>query len=538
MAIDPEALGMNETPKRRDRNVRQPGQRGGKWRRIWSPKLQKWYIKYGEDPKGAGGISEEGDAAKDDTPPRINVPSGSVSSDTVSMRENEERELLEGIFKKLMESMQIGSTGSGKTRLGRPVSFPGVSPIKGEIAPENGDTNFKMFDEDGEQLGTMTRDIHQEQKRREFMAYMVADYVTNEYLKTKYKKSLTFYVKQNSLLSEELYKARKLAILEGVSTLRVPEAAPTKVDPLQTRLDTLLKAAYLLDESLASGHSLDTDYDSLPRFEKANKREVWLKNAPVAGKRYGHVGSGNKSVYRRPGRPPGTGQGLTMASAGMPRSGIGGLGSEQKTDGPSSNAAVKVKVSDEDWFRNPEVKIGAMIMVQHPYKHRKPTWGRIISMGEHGALVDCDGDRVIVRWEHVHKLIPRVDDTPENVFEIAKLNIPMQDAKKIDFRDEAEAEKQLRKLNMPFAADLIHHGHGDRDDAYGELFGMDAPIDLIEATRYDHTKDGKEIDKFKSNLIHAAMARKVPVNQALLEKLPIEKVVSILNHHLNETTKD
>jgi len=87
---------------------------------------------------------------------------------------------------------------------------------------------------------------------------------------------------------------------------------------------------------------------------------------------------------------------------------------------------------------------------------------------------------------------------------------------------------------MPFVSYLIHHGHDDRDEAYEHLFTTGAPIDLIEATRFDNDKDGKELDTFKGDLIHAAIARKIPVNSKLLEKLPFNEVVKILNHHLNE----
>lgn len=85
---------------------------------------------------------------------------------------------------------------------------------------------------------------------------------------------------------------------------------------------------------------------------------------------------------------------------------------------------------------------------------------------------------------------------------------------------------------MPHNNDMIYDGHESRNEAYAHLIESGAPIDPIEATK--SKKDGKNpIDSFKGNLIDAAIARKVPVDPELLRKLPFEKVIEVLHHHLN-----
>lgn len=533
MAIDPAALGtLAETPQRRDRNVRQPGQRGGKWRRVWSPRLKKWYIKYGEAPGGRGGVNVQGNDTSG--APQKNGAQGqnpSFNTGRVSTRKQDEENLLHGIFERLLEAMQIGRTGSGKTRLGRPVSFGDVSPITGEITPHNDQTRFMIYNGDGDKLDDRTEDIGEEKRRHEFICYMVAEYVTHEFLKLKFKKSLVFITKEHDIFSDELYKARTLSILDNVSTMQLPNIVEQNVEPITLLQNNLKKSLSFLKDVNDLGLPLDADEDDLSRLEKASAKDVWLKNAPIAGKRYGHVGSGNKSVYRRPGRPPGTGQGLTVASAGIPRSGIGAVGAESKFD---ASAPIKVKVSDEDWYRHPDIKVGAMILVHHPYRHKKPTWGRILSTGEHGAMVDCDGNQMMVRWENVHKVIPRVEDTKENVAALIQQGIPMDGVKPLGYQDEDEALKQLRKLQMPFADDVIHDGHEKRDGAYESLFRMEAPIDVIEATIARPIGETKVMGKYKANLINSALEQQLPINATLLEKLPFEKVVEVLHHHLTQ----
>lgn len=530
------AINQNElmAQQRRDRTVRQPGQRGGTWRRIWSDKLQKWYVKYGKDPKTMRIQNAPRRNLRDD-PAQDPSPQVASPEQLVAPRQSEAQALLEGIFEKLMEAMQIGQTGTGRMRLGRPVSFGNVSPIRGEMVPEDDETRFYMYDEDGNMIDNPRRRIDKEQKRQEFMAYIVSKFITDEFLRDKYSKSITFLVNTTEKLSKSFTQALLEARLDKAIFPLNPPKFPTS-GKLEENIEALQKTVAEFGSQRTTDGSVALPLAKadkwLSRLEKAGNNDVWLRNAPIAGKRYGHVGSGNRSVYRRPGRPPGTGQGLTAASAGFPRSGIGGLGSEQRTDQKADSKSVKT--SDEDWYEHPDLKVGSMVLVQHPYRHKKPTWGRVISIGKHGAVVDCDGDRFSIRWEHVHKVTPRVDNSPENVLELARLGLPMSGTDNINFRDEKDAEDALRKLGMPFHSDLIHDRHDDRDEAYAHLFSSGAPIDVIEATRAKPKGDQQSIDKFKGNMVDMAIAQRVPVNPELLRRLPLETVVSILHHHLNE----
>lgn len=528
MAIDPRTLSqITDVPqKERDRTVRQPGQRGGTYRKIWSPKLKKFYVKYGRPESSMSVKNPDDDRQSGDFDPKTRNSLEAIKTPPVQPQRKETDDILRGIFEILLQNMQVGPSGTGKTRHGRPVSFKNVTPIVGEMIPiEEGQIRFVAYDEDGDIVQEMVRATQSEKERREFMAFMVAEYVTYQYISQKYHKSFTLLVDYHKMpVVDELKKSLILAKIETRVSLK-----PLDIHiPERTLLKKSLEALQSTIADVFSGESIE----ELEPLEKAGDKDIWMRNAPVAGRKYGHVGSGNRAVFRKPGRPPGTGSGLTIASAGIARSGIKGI--EQMENSISAIPAPSgIKVSNEPWHENPDMKPNAMVLVHHPYKHKQPVWGRVVSVGDHGAVVDCKGDHCNVRWQHIHKLLPRVENTPENVFELASM-LPMADTTKIDFRDEAEAEKMLRKLGMRFAADLIHRDHESHDDALSALINMETPLDFIESTRVrSSNKDNRAMEHLKDELINAAISQDLPININILKKLRLKDAVEVLHSYLS-----
>lgn len=533
MAIDPRTLSqITDVPqKERDRTVRQPGQRGGTYRKIWSPKLKKFYVKYGRPESSMRIKNPDEDQQSSVVDPETRNSPDAIKTPSVQPQRRETDELLRGIFEILLQNMQVGASGTGRTRHGRPVSFKQVTPITGEMIPEEeGHTRFVAYDEDGETIQQMVRETQSEKARREFMAFMVAEYVTYEYISKKYQKSFTLLVDYHKMpVVDELKKSLILAKIENRVSLKSLDIHI----PERTLLRKSLEALRTTIADVFSGEAIE----DLEPLEKAGNKDIWMRNAPVAGRKYGHVGSGNRAVFRRPGRPPGTGSGLTIASAGIAHSGIKGI-MQMENSISAIPAPSGIKISSETWHEHPDMKPNAMVLIHHPYKHKQPVWGRVVTVGDHGAVVDCKGDHCNIRWQHIHKLLPRVENTPENVFELAS-TLPMADTTKIDFRDEAEAEKMLRKLGMRFVADLIHRDHESHDDALSALIDMEAPLDFVESTRVRSSKkDNRAMEHLKDQLINAAISQDLPINVNILKKLRLKDAVEVLHSYLSTEKAD
>lgn len=259
----------------------------------------------------------------------------------------------------------------------------------------------------------------------------------------------------------------------------------------------------------------------LEKLEKSFQLDMSLVKASAPGRLRGVAGGGRShtSVFRRPGRPPGTSHNLSLASSGI--------------HAPLSQRTL-VKESKEDWKNHKDLKIGARVKVQHPHSHQRPIWGRIVSIGNDGvSIVEDNGRAINIRWPHIHDIMPLVQRTPQNIFEINRYGVPMSDVPVAQKHEEEIASKLLRRYGMPHNDDMIHDAHEKRKDAYIHLIENGAPIDPVRATA-SRSVQPSPIDSFKGNLIDSAIARRVPVDPDLLRRLPIESVVEVLHHHFNK----
>ena len=529
----PEQLGPPQNQKpRRDRTVRTPGTRGGHYRRVWSEKLHKFYIKYGAPSKSSRirSSKEEPNNDRSKAPDDPDTGGNMQSQQSSDAGENtpEQEEVLQGFFVLLMKNYKTEKTKDANTIS---INFGSVSPMNGgvQLDPSSKVAEFHVRTEDGTKVASDRQKVSDDEEVQKTFCYMVATYIVQEFMKQQQQqqgqeqpqqKSLMFRTGHRTAAGALLRKALRdafLARMEEKQEVRpiIPAIPFEKMDELQKSVNRLRNPSRATQDNLSK--SLDTTHQILSRLEKSAK-SVWLKNAPYAGKRYGHVGSGSRTVFRRPGRPPGTGAGLTVASSG--------IRPDLRVDaGSKANA----EVSLEDWAKNRDLKIGARAKVKHPYSHQRPIWGKISGIGGHGIqITDDEGNVTSIRWEHIQELSSRVENTPANAFEIAKLSIPVMGTHRVRDTDSELLEKLLRKRGIPLNDDVIHDGHDSRDAAYKELIGKDVPIDVIRATRVS-------VQPIKSGLaehiLQAASGENLPINMELLKDLPIKQMIEVLHHH-------
>jgi hypothetical protein len=513
-------------PQRRNRQIHVPGAKGGHFRRVWSEKLHKFYIKYGDDPgtlhvrnaKDQGPGRRRGDNIPGQATQSINTPVQSV------LDQDNTEEMLNGIYEQLLANYQIGDKGSGPKHKGHAVTFGNITPANGEIVhhPEHRVSCY-LYNEKGDVMDqAKNKHLRTEDKIKHFFCYMTARYAIKEFIdgkrKEQAKKSLFLEKRQGG--SDVLKKAYAEVLIDKTSA---PKPKVNSYLP-KNHLSELRKSIWDLerpkqkrwDDPLA--RRLSSVDEILSRMEKAGKSGSWAQNGAFSGRRYGSAGSGSKAIYRRPGRPPGTGQGLTAASA-------------QMSAAPSLETMVPV--NDTDWAGHRELKIGARVKVQHPYSHDKPRWCRISAIGTDGIQVtDEEGNVTSIRWPHIHAIEGRVENTPINAFEIARTSIPMTNVPLVPKHQMDAAENVMRKLAMPMAIDLIHDGHDDRNTAYSQLFKDKAPIDDIEATK-SREREVVGLAKLTQSLIDHALSTQAPVDPDLLRELPFERVIAVLHHHVN-----
>lgn len=540
-------------PVRRDRTVRAPGVRGGHYRRVWSERKHKFYIKYGDaegalrvrntnTPTGAGANIDEQNTGQQ----------GGEQEDPQA-RANQARErLFEGFYAILLEAVQIGPEGSGERTKGRAASFGDVTPLNGEIGVSRGDTLFLLLNENEQKIESIRRPISDEKKQKEFFCFMTAVYVVNEFLqKQKEGQGIPDIDQQNdsvekSLLlsrSEKLPKELRSVRKSLKSVVKLGQQIEQKYIPIQGNIEQFAPSALPVQKMVALQKSLQglrpankksstpktplekhlgTVSRVLDRLEKSWVEEEMLVKAQgnPLGRMRGVAGGGrsHSAVFRLPGRPPGTSQNLSVASPQM-------SGKPQRPP---------VKESKEDWKNHKDLKVGARVRVQHPHSHEKPVWGRIVAIGQDGVKVTEDNGRTMnIRWPHIHDIMPRLDNTPQNSFEMRKFGLPMENVPITQTHEQDLANRVLRRFGMPHNDDMIHDNHEQRQMAYAQLLESGAPMDPVESTRAK--KEGKTpLDSFKGNLIDAAISRKVPVDPELLRKLPLEKVVEVLHYHFKE----
>lgn len=549
----PQPFPGQSAPVRRDRTVRAPGIRGGHFRRVWSERKHKFYIKYGDD----GGLLRVKNANAMGVPAQdqdAQVAEDEPGQDDIASKENALRErMFESFYALLLGAFQAGPNKSGVKTGGASVSFGNLTPLNGEIKTTGKRALFLLLNESGEKIELVRRPIIEDDKQKEFFCFLTSIYVVNEFLQ-KHKagepipsalpspsseeetsKSLVFSVPaKGSSKFARLYKSleklskQNLDASYSESTEKIPQGVLPSALPLSQMVQLQKSLQHLhprkntkvklskLDKGLAQVNK------TIDRLEKAWANEEDMRKAmgnPL-GRMRGTAGAGRSqsTVFRRPGRPPGTSQNLSVASPGF----------KHMAQRPP------VKESKEDWKNHKDLRIGARVRVQHPHSHEKPTWGRIVAIGQDGvSIIEDNGKATNIRWPHIHDIMPRLDPSPQNSFEMAKLGLPMTNVPMAQKHEEDLANRILRRYGMPHNDDMIHDDHDMRDDAYSELLSQQAPIDPVEATK-SKTEGKSPLDSFKGNLIDAAIARKVPVNPELLRKLPLDKVVEVLHHHLNE----
>lgn len=533
------------TPVRRDRTVRAPGTRGGHYRRVWSERKHKFYIKYGDAPdtmrvRSTGGVGAQLTSAMGGDAQFPDAMAANPQTQEAQARE----QLFESFYALLREAFQEGPDNSGNQTGGKAVSFGDVSPLTGEIAAKRMNARFLLLDGNGQQIENIRRPIVEEDKQADFFCFLAATYAVNQFLEqqkngaplpeatppdaTTTKSLLLTYGNKFPKELKKLSKALRLMAATDATLVTAPPSRRVeppsglplgKIVALQKSLQELHPTQPKKRKLTALQKHLGDAWKTLDRLEKSLPPEETLVKANQLGRLRGVAGGGrsHSAVFRRPGRPPGTSQNLSVASPGM----------------GASTHRPPVKESKEDWQNHKDLHVGARVRVHHPHTHEKPVWGRIVAIGRDGVkIVEDSGKMANIRWPHIHDIMPRLDNNPQNSFEMARYGLPMTNLPMTQKHEMDLADRVLRRLGMPHNNDMIHDGHESRNDAYAHLIESGAPIDPIEATK--SKKDGKNpIDSFKGNLIDAAIARKVPVDPELLRKLPFEKVIEVLHHHLN-----
>jgi len=272
-----------------------------------------------------------------------------------------------------------------------------------------------------------------------------------------------------------------------------------------------------LEKRLSSVHSY---IDSLEKSAK-NSNSVWVNNVPFEGTRYGHIGSGSKNVLRKPGRPVGTGKGLTP---------ITNLANAHKSGGGGKEIEKEKKVLKD----HPDMKVGSFVHVQHPHKHASPIWCKVISFGYHGVTVsEPSGTVHKIRWEDVHDVKPAAENSPETFFELAKLSVPMAGTP-ASLQNLAEITKELKLKGMKNISDIIHDGHAQKRDMYSHLLDTGAPVDPIESTLVSSTNS---ISDHMNQLIEEALSHGANIDKELLLKLPKKRISEVLRHHFEKINR-
>lgn len=508
----------------RNREVQRPGARGGHFRRVWSPRLHKFYIKYGSAPESRGEVrNTDSDAPvrryRDDEGEERELHQRFRKPDPHGTRRLEE-----GIFQKLLHHVEFGEPQKSRDIVIIPVSFGDITPLRAEIITNDNMTTFTLLNKRGEEVDSQERKISNAENQAQFVSFMAAEYVTREYVSKIAKKSLSLRVSSHELpVVEELRKALFMTRLKQFTGIP-EEENDDHVDFSNDAFRMLEKSIRRLENDTVR-HSMDADDFEIARLEKSGTSGGQPTASRYSGRRFGHVGSGRKSP-RLPGRPIGSSKGASMTSPDMPFS-------NSSSPQPRPQAA-----SANNWQHSKDVRVGSFVLVQHPYRHEVPVWARVISLGNHGVCVqEDDGRQHYIRWADIHKAEPPVESTRENAKHLAALSIPIDGLPKVPHYLRHEAEDRIRQQGVPLSRDQIHSNHPDRIAAYAHLLEGAVPVDHIEATTLTASSDAI-LDPYKRNIIQQALAQQLPVVPELLEKLPLEKIVEALSHHFqNKNTK-
>ena len=264
-------------------------------------------------------------------------------------------------------------------------------------------------------------------------------------------------------------------------------------------------------------------------IEKINKSakgndSVWIKNSSFEGTRYGHIGSGSKNVLRKPGRPTGTGKGLTPVTGLHPG----------KVDGSNTSGKKSQKSSQDNLKDHSEMKIGCFVKVYHPHKHQSAQWAKVLDMGNHGVFVEeRNGNRCRIRWEDVHEVKPKIDDTPDNILELAKLSVPIS-GNSIIADHYADSLAELRRNGAKLHHDLINDKSKLKKEVYSHLIDEDAPIDPVSASMMEKTDFNSGVI---NDLIKEALSSGAAIDPEMITKLPKQHILEVLTHHFAQIEK-
>jgi len=258
---------------------------------------------------------------------------------------------------------------------------------------------------------------------------------------------------------------------------------------------------------------------------------------PSSDKFVGHVGAGMRPA------------GKTTRHYGPPKADIPSPGSAGSSASPTISLAMmagkkNVPVSKENWLFHPDLAQGSFAFVQHPFDHDSPQWCQILSLGKHGISVkDSDEKTRNIRWEHVHDIKKPVHDKHESgdqkeaLLMLGQMGMPM-DITMLDPRQHIEAEDLLRDMKAPLINDLITDDHPDRDDAYESMLAMNAPVDIVEATKTTKQSLAKLPDHV-ANLIKEAQKRGAPIDLDKLAKFSKTDILKVLKFYFgDEREKD
>ena len=300
----------------RNRDVQRPGARGGHFRRVWSPRLHKFYIKYGSAPESHGEVKNmeadaEGGAYQEDE--------GDTQELNQRFRKPDPhgtRPLEEGIFQKLLRHVQFGDAQQSRDITIIPVSFGDITSLRAEIIVNDKMTKFTLLNKRGEEVDSQERKVPKPEAQAQFVSFMAAEYVTREYVRKTTEKSLSLRVSAHEIpVADELRKALLMTRLKEF-TGASDDDGDEHVDFSNDAFRSLEKSVRRLENDTVR-HSMDADDSRDSRLEKAGMSGGQPTASRYSGRRFGHVGSGRKSA-RLPGRPIGSSKGASMTSADMP----------------------------------------------------------------------------------------------------------------------------------------------------------------------------------------------------------------------------
>jgi len=292
-----------------------------------------------------------------------------------------------------------------------------------------------------------------------------------------------------------------------------------KVDPfsvLKSNYDILLDVNRFV-EMIHSGQL----EKSLGKTRAPQARPVKL---PSSSTRQGHVGTGMRPSQRVVGRIFGAAATSSSQPSSPPM-----MAFPQK---------IAVKTATGNWKNHPQLVVGNFIYIQHPYKHEKPMWCRISSIGQHGVSckeLDSDSSHV-VRWDHIHDIqVPlglgnALHEEKEAIVRMIDMGMPVVPEKSFDKKTLLDLEDELRKENIPLASDVIHSGEDSLDDVYKIMKDLMMPIDPVSYTT-DTSSDSSELPQHLKTIAEQLKMKGIPLSLEKLAELPKSDILAVLKYH-------